>query len=190
MPELRQEIAGLYSTCAPDDIIVMAPQEGIALAAAAMLAPGDHMIVTFPGYQSLYELARSIGCEVSRWEMRADEKGVLRFEVCASAPYNKPGRVAVCASACGAFPEIHTVAICAGSVASRAGAWVMTCRADSCTCSAYQPGCDIVRAQDGQYPGEGVSSYTHSLDFLLKAPELPLKSGFTLPPLTSFLRSN
>ena len=34
----------------------------------ALLARGDHVISTFPGYQSLYELARSIGCEVDLWE--------------------------------------------------------------------------------------------------------------------------
>lgn len=33
----------------------------------ALLAPGDHVVCTFPGYQSLYECAQSIGCEVSRW---------------------------------------------------------------------------------------------------------------------------
>ncbi len=47
----------------------------------AMLRPEDHVIVTFPGYQSLYELARTIGCEVSLWEMAADEEGALGFEV-------------------------------------------------------------------------------------------------------------
>lgn len=59
----------------------MAPQEGITLAAMAMLRHGDHVIATFPGYQSLYELARTIGCEVSFWEMAADEESVLGFEV-------------------------------------------------------------------------------------------------------------
>jgi aspartate/methionine/tyrosine aminotransferase len=34
----------------------------------ALLRPGDHVICTFPGYQSLYELANSIGCEVSLWK--------------------------------------------------------------------------------------------------------------------------
>lgn len=33
----------------------------------ALLSPGDHVVCTFPGYQSLYECAQSIGCEVSRW---------------------------------------------------------------------------------------------------------------------------
>ena len=39
----------------------------------ALLSPGDHVVCTFPGYQSLYELARSIGCEVDLW--RPQETG-------------------------------------------------------------------------------------------------------------------
>jgi aspartate/methionine/tyrosine aminotransferase len=33
-----------------------------------LLRPGDHVVVTFPGYQSLYEIAQSLGCSVSKWE--------------------------------------------------------------------------------------------------------------------------
>ncbi len=33
----------------------------------ALLQSGDHVICTFPGYQSLYEIAQGIGCEVSKW---------------------------------------------------------------------------------------------------------------------------
>ena len=34
---------------------VMAPQEAIYLAMLALLSPGDHVVCTYPGYQSLYE---------------------------------------------------------------------------------------------------------------------------------------
>ncbi len=33
----------------------MAPEEAIFLTMLALLSPGDHVICTFPGYQSLYE---------------------------------------------------------------------------------------------------------------------------------------
>jgi aspartate/methionine/tyrosine aminotransferase len=55
------------------------PEEGIFLLMHALLKPGDHMVCTFPGYQSLYEVARSIGCEVSTWE--PDEAHDWRFAV-------------------------------------------------------------------------------------------------------------
>ena len=66
-PLLRAEIAKLYAGVGSDDCLVVVPEEGIFLALNAILAPGDHVICTFPGYQSLYEVAAGIGCEVTRW---------------------------------------------------------------------------------------------------------------------------
>ena len=68
LPELRQEIAGLYREARADDVVVAAPEEGIFLAMNALLQPGDHVVCTFPGYQSLYQLALSLGCDVTLWE--------------------------------------------------------------------------------------------------------------------------
>ncbi|MFN8465171.1 MAG: aminotransferase class I/II-fold pyridoxal phosphate-dependent enzyme [Caldilineaceae bacterium] len=66
-PLLRAEIAGLYRGITPDDCLVVVPEEGIFLTLNAILSRGDHVICTFPGYQSLYEVAEGIGCEVTRW---------------------------------------------------------------------------------------------------------------------------
>ncbi len=68
LPELRTEVARLYDQVDADHAVVAAPEEAIFLTMHALLAPGDHIVCTFPGYQSLYELARSIGCEVDLWE--------------------------------------------------------------------------------------------------------------------------
>jgi aspartate/methionine/tyrosine aminotransferase len=46
---------------------VCAPQEGIFLAIQAMCQPGDHIVCVAPAYQSLYEVAASLGCEVTLW---------------------------------------------------------------------------------------------------------------------------
>jgi aspartate/methionine/tyrosine aminotransferase len=62
---------------------VLTPEEGIFLAMQALLKPGDHVICTFPGYQSLYELARSIGCQLSLWKPDEDRGwrfGLRQFE--------------------------------------------------------------------------------------------------------------
>lgn len=67
-PVLRKAIADTYSGFAADEILVVVPEEGIFLSMHALLRPGDHVVCTFPGYQSLYEIARSIGCEISFWE--------------------------------------------------------------------------------------------------------------------------
>jgi aspartate/methionine/tyrosine aminotransferase len=71
-PMLRESIAGMYGSVSADDILVLTPEEGIFLAMQALLKPGDHVICTFPGYQSLYELARSIGCQLSLWKPDED----------------------------------------------------------------------------------------------------------------------
>jgi len=71
-PMLRESIAGTYGSVSADDILVLTPEEGIFLAMQALLKPGDHVVCTFPGYQSLYELARSMGCELSLWKPDED----------------------------------------------------------------------------------------------------------------------
>jgi len=73
LPALRREIAGLYRGVSADDVIEVVPEEGILLAMQALLKPGDHVVVTFPGYQSLYSIAEDMGCEVTHWKAREDE---------------------------------------------------------------------------------------------------------------------
>ncbi len=67
-PLLRQAIAGLYRDYTANEVLVAAPEEAIFLFMQALLETGDHVVCTFPGYQSLYEVARSLGCQVSLWE--------------------------------------------------------------------------------------------------------------------------
>ena len=74
-PILREEICKLYKTVSAEEILVAAPQELIAMAFRAMLKPGDHIVAVYPGYQSLYELAQSMGCEVSFWELDVQHNG-------------------------------------------------------------------------------------------------------------------
>jgi aspartate/methionine/tyrosine aminotransferase len=74
-PKLRQVICGLYETIQPEHILVHAgAEEAIFLFMHAMLQQGDHIIVHSPGYQSLAEVARAIGCDVSPW-MGREENG-------------------------------------------------------------------------------------------------------------------
>ncbi|BDA50282.1 probable aspartate aminotransferase [Coccomyxa sp. Obi] len=81
LPELREEVAKLYNGVSADEILITAPQEAITIVMLAMLRPGDHVVVAFPGYQSLYAIARTIGAEISFWHMRADEEGGLGFQM-------------------------------------------------------------------------------------------------------------
>ncbi|MBV1756517.1 MAG: aminotransferase class I/II-fold pyridoxal phosphate-dependent enzyme [Dethiosulfatibacter sp.] len=73
-PELRQEIAALYESIGPDGILAHSgAQEAIFNFMNAMLDKSDHVITMFPTYQSLFEVADAIGCEVDRWHLIQEE---------------------------------------------------------------------------------------------------------------------
>jgi aspartate/methionine/tyrosine aminotransferase len=65
-PLLRDEIAGLYQTIDADHVLVFAgAEEAIFCLSNVLLGPGDHAVVTWPGYQSLYEVGRAAGADVA-----------------------------------------------------------------------------------------------------------------------------
>jgi aspartate/methionine/tyrosine aminotransferase len=71
-PLLRAEIATLYKNVQSGQILVFSgAEEAIFAYMNTALGAGDHVIVHAPSYQSLYEIARANGCEVSFW--MADE---------------------------------------------------------------------------------------------------------------------
>ena len=72
-PALRSEIARLYPSVTPENIMIITPEEGIFITLQTLLEKGDEIIVTFPGYQSLYEIATSIGCKVNYWQPKYDK---------------------------------------------------------------------------------------------------------------------
>ena len=79
---LRREIAALYDDLDPDDVLVFAgAEEGIFCLANVLLEAGDHTIVTWPGYQSLYEIARATGADVTLHELREDAGWGLDLEL-------------------------------------------------------------------------------------------------------------
>jgi aspartate/methionine/tyrosine aminotransferase len=68
-PALRAAIAGLYATLPPDGVLVHAgAQEAVFTLMGSLLGPGDHAIVQWPCYQSLFELPRAAGAEVTAWK--------------------------------------------------------------------------------------------------------------------------
>lgn len=70
-PLLRREIANLYKTVWPDDVMVVTPEEGIFVAMNVLLKKGDHAIVLSPA-QSLYEVANAVGAEVTQWTLETN----------------------------------------------------------------------------------------------------------------------
>src|SRR6185312_11228007 len=81
-PELRERIATTYGHVQPDDIIVHAgAQEAVFTFMTAALAPGDHVIVQHPAYQSLAEIPRALGCSVTPWTTSATHGWALDVDV-------------------------------------------------------------------------------------------------------------
>jgi aspartate/methionine/tyrosine aminotransferase len=66
LPALRAEIARLYPGLSASDILTFAgAEEAIYLTMHATVRQGDHVVVVWPAYQSLYEVARFLGADVS-----------------------------------------------------------------------------------------------------------------------------
>ena len=73
-PALREAISHLYTRIEPDQIVVhTGAEEAIYNFMNVALDPGDHLIVHFPCYQSLTEIAAANGCEVTRWTTREED---------------------------------------------------------------------------------------------------------------------
>jgi aspartate/methionine/tyrosine aminotransferase len=80
-PLLRAEIAGLYPGLEPDDVLVFAgAQEAIFAFAQAALGGGDHAVVVTPAYQSLYEVARAAGADLSLLALEHDTGWTLDLD--------------------------------------------------------------------------------------------------------------
>jgi aspartate/methionine/tyrosine aminotransferase len=103
-PLLRREIASLYDAIAADDVLVFGgAEEAIFCLFTTALEAGDHAIVTWPGYQSLYEVARAAGAQVSLHALREEDGWALDVDrlirsfrrntrfVVVNAPHNPTG---------------------------------------------------------------------------------------------------
>jgi aspartate/methionine/tyrosine aminotransferase len=72
-PLLRREIASLYENIAPEQTLVFSgAEEAIFVLMHVLLEPGEHAIVTWPAYQSLYEVARARGVNVDLLPLDAE----------------------------------------------------------------------------------------------------------------------
>jgi len=73
-PALRELIAQQYERLSADHVIVTngASEANFAIV-AALVQPGDHVIVEHPNYPSLYEVPRSLGCDVSLFHLEMED---------------------------------------------------------------------------------------------------------------------
>lgn len=103
---LREEIAAMHQHVSPDNVLMLSgAEEGIFIFMNAAVGPGDHVVVQYPCYQSLFQVAKSAGAEVTLWEMDPntgwktdidDLSGLIRSNtraVVINSPHNPTGRV-------------------------------------------------------------------------------------------------
>ena len=80
--ELRTQIASLYQKISSEQILVhTGAEEAIFNFMNVVLEAGDQIIVHAPYYQSLGEVACSIGAEVTEWKGRSQTCLGVRFAV-------------------------------------------------------------------------------------------------------------
>ena len=78
-PLLRAEIAArLFERLEGEDVLVFSgASEGIFALVNVVLQPGDHAVVVWPAYQSLHEVARSLGADVTLLELHESDGWAL-----------------------------------------------------------------------------------------------------------------
>ncbi len=77
-PELRAEIANLYQQISSNQVLVhTGAEEAIFSFMNVMLNSGDHVIVHYPCYQSLHQIAETVGCQVTQWTAREQDNWEL-----------------------------------------------------------------------------------------------------------------
>ena len=65
---LRQAIQQHYQHVQLDEILVSSPGEANFIFMNVLLNAGDHVICMSPMYQSLYQVAKDLGCDLSFWQ--------------------------------------------------------------------------------------------------------------------------
>ena len=80
-PQLRQEIVRTYQKIESESVLIHAgAEEAIFNFMNVALEPGDHVIVHFPCYQSLRDIAQSVGCDVTLWITKEADNWELDLE--------------------------------------------------------------------------------------------------------------
>lgn len=70
---LRERIAALYPDASANHVLVtVGAAQANWMVSAALLAPGDEVIVVSPGYRQVWGLARNLGCRVQEAQLRPE----------------------------------------------------------------------------------------------------------------------
>jgi len=74
-PDLRDMVAAFHPGLAPEHMLITTgASEANFIIVSALVKPGDHVIIEHPNYPSLYEVPRSLGCEVELFKLRFNNR--------------------------------------------------------------------------------------------------------------------
>jgi aspartate/methionine/tyrosine aminotransferase len=84
-PELLEAIAATYEHVAPEHVLTFAgAEEAMFWALSELTGPGDHAVVTVPGYQSMETLTVATGADVEALLLRPEDDWALDLEALAA----------------------------------------------------------------------------------------------------------
>ncbi len=92
-PLLREAIAKHYNSIEKEDVFVLSPGEANYFIMQLCLQRGDEVVCMLPSYQSLYQIAKNIGCKLLYWEPNAS--GIFDVDDLASLVSSKTRMIIV-----------------------------------------------------------------------------------------------
>jgi aspartate/methionine/tyrosine aminotransferase len=104
--ELRRAIAGTYRSLRPEDVLAFAGAQEALFWMMQEAGPGDHVVLTVPGYQSVESLALATGADVTGLALAPEDGWALDLDrlkralrpttrlVAVNFPHNPSGAVA------------------------------------------------------------------------------------------------
>lgn len=109
-PLLKEEIADLYEKISSDQVLTFAgAEDGIYCFMQTLVSPRDHVIAIGPAYQSLIDLPRSLGAEMSVMWLKEEEQWKLDLDALAALfrPNTKLVVINFPHNPTGAIPTLH-----------------------------------------------------------------------------------
>ncbi|MDZ4803957.1 MAG: pyridoxal phosphate-dependent aminotransferase [Candidatus Eisenbacteria bacterium] len=94
-PALRAAIAKRYGVSGNEALPLAGTSLGIFLVAAALLSPGDHVLVEQPAYEAMIRVPEALGAVVDRFERRFEEGWVVDPDRVVAALHPKTRMIAI-----------------------------------------------------------------------------------------------
>jgi aspartate/methionine/tyrosine aminotransferase len=96
-PDLRENIAALYSDCTPDNVLVtVGAIEANYNSIHTLLQPGDEIAVMLPGYMQVWGVAKNRGLKINTFRLNEDNGWQLDLDELQQAVTPKTKMIAVC----------------------------------------------------------------------------------------------